>query len=495
MHTQPPALAPRPGLPAAARPTGRTLTADELAVLRASVTGPVLVPDDEGYASEVAAWNELYTSQPAVVVGATDVADVRAAVGAARRHGLRVAVASTGHGSVIPADGALLVTTRRMRGVRVDPRSRVVRVEAGALWQDVVDAAAVHGLAPLAGSSPDVGAVGYTLGGGLSPSLGRRYGWAADHLVAAELVTADGLPRHVLADSDPELFWALRGGRGGLGVVTALHLALFPVAELYAGGLFLDADRARPALRAWLDLAASAPDEMSTSFAFLRLPDAPFVPEPLRDRVTLHVRIAWSGARETGERLVAPLRAVGGVLLDTVAPMPLTAVASIHQDPPGPLPVHERSTTLTALPWTAVERLLEVAGPGSATTALLVEVRLLGGALGRPPRVPSAVAGREAAFVAFAAAVAPPEAASLVGADLEAVVGALRPWATGETLPNFATPDRAASGLGTSWRPEDGARLARVRRRVDPVGLFRTVVAPVTTGVPAVDEGVDDVRD
>jgi FAD/FMN-containing dehydrogenase len=452
-----------------------------------AVEGPVLVPGDAGYPAEVAMWNLALVHTPAVVVGATSARDVELAVRFAADHGLAVGVAATGHGAYASMDDAVLVSTRRMTGVVVDAARRTVRIEAGALWQDVVDAAAPHGLAPLAGSSPNVGAVGYTVGGGLSPTLGRRFGWAADHVRALDVVTAQGRLVRVDARSDPDLFWALRGGRGSFGIVTALEAALFPVSELYGGGLFVDGEHARDTLAAWHELARTAPDELSTSFAFLRLPAAPFVPEILQDRVVLHVRIAWTGDPAQGARLIAPLRAVGGLLIDTVAVIPFTAMAAVHQDPVDPVPALERAATLTGLPWDAVERLIEVAGPDAVTPAALVEVRLLGGALARPSAVPSAVGRRDAAYTILAIAMAPVESAPVIGPALDAVVAALRPWHQG-ILANFTTSDTSdAASFRDAYDPQTYRRLATIKRRVDPSNLFRA-----NTNIPPAPIGAGD---
>lgn len=246
--------------------------------LAAQLTGPVLGPEDEGFAAECAPFNLAVAHRPRVVVGAANSTDVQVAVRFAAQRRLPVAVMATGHQATVPADGAVLITTHRMAQVSIDPAARTARVTAGARWQQVVDAATPFGLAPLNGSSPLVGVVGYTLGGGLSPTMGRAHGWAADHVTALEVVTADGELRQVDAASEPDLFWALRGGKSNFGVVTAMEFALFPVEQLWAGGLFFDGADAAAVLRAYARVTADAPDELSSSIALLRLPALPGVP-------------------------------------------------------------------------------------------------------------------------------------------------------------------------------------------------------------------------
>src|SRR5262245_60819713 len=194
---------------------------------------------DKGYEAEVGGFQTAVRHAPVVVVAASSVEDVVEAVRLARARDVRLAVQATGHGARAPADG-VLVTTRRMSGVRIDPVARTAWVEAGARWSAVIEQAATHGLAPLAGSSPGVGAVGYTMGGGFG-LLGRTFGYAADHVRALDVVTADGVARHVTATSEPDLFWALRGGGEPLAVVTSMEIALVPVPVVHGGGLHFDA--------------------------------------------------------------------------------------------------------------------------------------------------------------------------------------------------------------------------------------------------------------
>ncbi|WP_308282864.1 FAD-binding oxidoreductase [Pseudonocardia nigra] len=301
------------------------------------VRGPVLRRGAEGFDGERAGFQTASRHEPDVLVGATGAEDVRAAVTFAAERGLPVTVEATGHGRAVPALGGVLIQTRRMTGVSVDPAGRTVRIEAGVRWGQVIDAAAVHGLTPLSGSSPEVGAVGYTLGGGLG-LLARTYGYAADHVRSIDVVTGDGEARHVTADSDPDLFWALRGGGGGFGVVTALEIDLVPVATIYGGTLFFAAGP--DVLAAFQEWTALVPEELTSSVGMMTFPDVPGAPESLRGRFVASVHLAFAGAAAEGERLVAPLWAAGPVLRDTLAEMPFAASASIHNDPDGAPRVH-----------------------------------------------------------------------------------------------------------------------------------------------------------
>jgi FAD/FMN-containing dehydrogenase len=219
--------------------------------LKSRVRGQVLLPDEEGYDSERAGWNLAVEHHPKVIVVAVSAEDVAAAVRFAASEGLPVAVQATGHGPSVSADGAVLISTRRMTELEINPASATARIGAGVKWETVIEEAAPHGLAPLVGSTPDVGAVGYLTGGGL-PVLGRRYGFAADHVRVLELVTADGRLRLATANRHPELFWAVRGGKGNFGVVTAVETDLMPVPRLYGGGLLFPGAATREVLGGWL---------------------------------------------------------------------------------------------------------------------------------------------------------------------------------------------------------------------------------------------------
>lgn len=436
--------------------------------LAGMVEGPVLEPGDEGYDDERTGFQTAGPHRPEVIVGAARAEDVRAAVAYAAGRGMPVAVQNTGHGLPLGADGGLLVSTRRMTGLRVDPEARTARIEAGVRWGEVIPEAAKHGLAPLSGSSPGVGAVSYVLGGGVG-LMTRRYGYAADHVRSVDVVTADGRARHVTPGEDPDLFWALLGGRANFGVVTGLEIGLVPVTRLYGGGLYFDAEHVADVMEAWRAWSASAPDEMTSSIAVMPVPDVPFLPEPLRGRHVAHVRIAYLG--DDGERLVAPLRAVAPRLIDTVAEMPYTDSATIHNEPPIPMAYRATNIACRELDGGAVRDLLDLVGPGAPRPAIL-EIRQLGGAMARRPPVPNAVGNRDAGYVVGVLSKLGPDAE---GTDaLHARAGALLEGASSGRILNFlfgadATPDQVRA----AYEPETYDRLAALKAVYDPSNLFR----------------------
>ncbi|SNT52459.1 FAD-dependent oxidoreductase [Actinacidiphila glaucinigra] len=453
----------------------RPVSPAEAAELASLVSGPVLLPGDEGYDAECRIYNLNVSLEPALAVGAADAADVRAAVRFAAREGRPVTVKTTGHQQVDPARGGVLISTRRMKGIAVDAGSRRARVEAGVIWQEAIDEAAAVGLAPVSGSAPLVGVAGYTLGGGLSPVFGRSLGYAADHVRSLDVVTADGELRHVTADSDPELFWALLGGKGNFGVVTALEFDLFPLTHFYGGGIHFPGEHLADVLHAWRTWQSDMPEEMSSSLAVQRLPPLPELPEPLRGAFVVHVRFAYLGPVAEGERLIAPLRAAAPALIDTVGEMPYTAMGAIHMDPPAPMPYYDRTTMLCAFPAEAADKVIELIGPGSGSPLASVEIRMLGGALDREPAVPNAVSTRGLPFVLFGFGVGTPDQAGFLTGELDALMDAMEPWADRRRMVNFLSVEEATDPerLSEVYGAERHRRLTATKKAYDPTNMFR----------------------
>jgi FAD/FMN-containing dehydrogenase len=445
---------------------------EDAAALVAAVAGSVLLPGDAGYDDERAVFNLNHELVPAVIVVAESTADVRAAVAFAAGQHRPVLVKTTGHQMVGTAHGAVVIATHRMNDVAVDSVGRTARVGAGALWSEVVKKAAEAGLAPLNGSNPTVGVAGYTLGGGLSPTLGRSHGYAADHVRSLDVVTADGELRHVDAQSEPDLFWALRGGKGNFGVVTALEFDLFPVPRLYGGGIYFPGERMADVLRAWTAWHPGTPETMISSFAVLRLRDLPQLPESLYGEFVVHLRIAYNGTAADGERMLAPLRAVAPALLDTVADMPYTKVASIHNEPTEPVPYYERSIMLREFPAEAQDKLVELAGPDSANTLTMVELRALGGAWDREPPVPNAVATRGLPYSLLCVAGGPLSQEQRLKESIAALLDGLEPWKGDRRLVNNLAPEEATDAAAV-YGPERYERLAAVKKAYDPTNMFR----------------------
>jgi FAD/FMN-containing dehydrogenase len=393
-------------------------------------------------------------------------ADVIHAVRWARAQGMRIAPQGTGHGALPlePLEGAMLLKTSRMKDVDIYPATRIARIEAGAEWQDVTVPAAEHGLAALAGSSANVGVVGYTLGGGMG-WLARRYGLAANSVTAVELVTADG--RFVRADAEHEggLFWAVRGGGGGVGVVTALEMRLYPVRDLYAGALFFGLERSSEVLHAWRQWTDVVPDELTSVGRMLHLPALPEIPEFLRGRNFVLVEAAYIGDAGAGAELMRPLRELGAEI-DTFATIPAPALQQLHMDPDRPVPGNGDGAFLADLPAAAVDALVAVAGPDADTPLQSVEVRHLGGALARDAEGAGAQPKIEAKYVLFAGGIAPtPELGDAIRAHVEAAEAALGAWHAKYDYYNFEEVPAGAEAV----LPRDAyRRLREIKALYDP---------------------------
>ncbi|RLK54983.1 FAD-binding oxidoreductase [Actinokineospora cianjurensis] len=441
--------------------------------LDSRLRGDVLLPDTPGYAEAIAAHNQTAPHRVAVAVVAADAGDVRDAVAFAAAHALPVAVQATGHGPSTTADDGLLIVTRGLDGVTIDAAARTARVEAGARWGKVVAAAAKEGLAPPNGSSPLVGAIGYAIGGGVGP-LGRANGYAADHVRSFDVVTADGVALTASATSEPDLFWALRGGKGNFGVITAMEIGLFPVTRLYGGGLFFEGDNAAEILRTYRDWTTTTPEELASSIAFIRFPDLDVFPEPLRGKYIAHIRVFYFGSAEDGERLVTPLRAIGTRLIDTLADLPYTEIGTINNDPTEPGPYYERSTLLRSLDDAALDTLIDLIGPDANSPLLAVEVRQLGGAFTREPATPNAISFRDAAFSLFLASVPTPDKVTEAVDYQTTVLSTMSPWTTGGPYLCFiGSHETDEATVRAAYEPAVYQRLREVKRQYDPTNLFR----------------------
>jgi hypothetical protein len=448
-----------------------TIASQDLTPLRSAVSAPVLGPGEDGWDAARQAWNLLADQHPAAVAHAESAADVAAVVRFARERGLRVAAQGTGHGACAlgSLEGVVLLKTERMNGVTVDPGARRARVEAGVLGGDLGPAAGKHGLTALSGSSPDVGVVGFAIGGGIG-WLSRRHGLTCNTITAAELVTAEGEQVRADSDQNAELFWALRGGGGDFGVVTALELELFPIAQVYAGSLMWPAQHGREILPAYLDWLRTVPDELTTGIRFLYLPPIPEVPEPLRGVPVIDVTGAFIGDAREGAALLDPLRSLAQPLIDGWAEIPASGLSRINGDPEQPTPGLTHHTVVGDLTAEAAEAIIEVGGPDSGTPLLMVGTRHLGGALASAPPDAGALGKVEGEHVVVGVgAVMAPDAGPAIQSALDEVIRALKPWATGTDYLNFA--DRP-SDASRAFDADTYRRLLEVKAAVDPDGLF-----------------------
>jgi len=438
-----------------------------------SLTGDVFHPGDPGWDDARQAWNLAVDQQPELVVVADTPADVSAAVRFAADRGLALAPQGPGHaaGAHASLEGTVLLRTTRMTGVEVDPGAKTARVQGGALSAELSEAAGEHGLSGLGGSAPDVGVAGYTLGGGIG-WLARRHGLACNRIIGAEVVTADGEVRHIDAESDPDLLWALKGGGGAFGVVCSLELSLVEVPEIYGGMIAWPVEASPDLLEAFRQWTATAPREVTSSLRFLNLPPFPEVPEPLRGKSVMSLTAAFLGSEEEGREALEPMFSVATPVLDGFGVVPPAALSRIHGDPEQPTPGIADSVMLDALEPDTVAALLTAAGPGSNTPLLAVELRHLGGALAEAPEDAGALATVSGAYtLGFVGVPMDVSAAQAVHAHQAGLREAVAPWTSERSYLNFAESvvDSAAGFDAEAYR-----RLQEIKTRVDPADVIRS---------------------
>ncbi|UGS34319.1 FAD-binding oxidoreductase [Capillimicrobium parvum] len=450
--------------------TSMTLLSLPVEALRDAITGHVSAPGDPDFDDARRAWNLAVDQRPAAVAIPRTADDVVEIVRFANAHDLYVAPQASGHNvsPIASLQDTILLRTHELRGVEIDPVAKRARVAAGTEWKEVVGPASEYGLAALSGSSPQINVVGYTLGGGVG-WLGRKYGLAANSVLAIEVVTADGQLRRIDADHDPDLFWALRGGGGNFGVVTAIEFALHDVGPLVAGLMLWPAERAPEVLHAWHELTQTAPDELTTSMRLLNVPDDPALPEALRGGSFIAIDGAFAGDEAAATAVLAPLRALEP-MMDGWVPVAPGALSYVHMDPEDAMPTYGGTQMLGELPSEAIDEFLALAGPGSGSPLLMAELRHVGGALARPHAGHGATGTFDGEYLMYLGGVPIDADVATAGrAHIERVRSAMARWSTGREYLNFVEEPVDAS---TMFSPEAYPRLRTIRAEFDPDERF-----------------------
>lgn len=446
-------------------------------------------PGDPRYEAAVSVFNLSAPAEPVCATTAHDVPDVQAVIRYAAAERLRVRVHSTGHAAagVRPIRDAVLIRTELAGQVEVDAQRRIARVPAGTRWGAVVHAAARHSLAAAHGSSPTVGVVGYLLRGGLS-FYGRKVGLAVNSVRAIELVTADGELRRTDAASDSELFWALRGGGGGFGVVTAVDIDLFPVTKVITGASYWPAAHAARLMSIWQGWTRDAPAEATTSVRLMNLPAVPEVPAELAagpvlcvDGAILSATDDMIVARRHAEELLGPLRAVADPILDSWRPATPPGLLDAHMEPTEPLAFLGDHMLLSEIGDAGTAALLGAADEGSGPPLITVGLRQLGAAFSVPDPAGGVLSHLQASY-SYSAAGLPASAADAesLRARTARIRAALKLWDTGTTVPTFVEDYRQPQRHLTAEQVE---AVDAVRQRVDPGGLFRDDIGPGATAL------------
>jgi hypothetical protein len=452
-----------------------------LDTLREQLTGHVHAPGDAGYDEARIAWNLAADQRPALVVEPRTAQDISAVVRFAQSTGLRIAPQGTGHNAAArdgEAAGEILLSTRLMRGVEIDATNRTARVEAGALCADLTTPASELGLAALGGSSPNVGLVGYVMGGGIG-WLARAFGMCCNSVISFDVVTGEGEHLHVDADSHPELFWALRGGTGSPAIITHMELRLIAMPELYAGAMLWPWEQAREVLHAWREWTLDAPESATTSARILQLPPIPDIPEPFRGRSFVCIDGAVIGSEGYAREVLAPLRALEPEI-DLFEVAPPAALSYLHMDPEPPTPGIGGHEMLADLPAEAIDAIVDVAGPGSGSPMLLVELRHLGGALARVPANAGARSRLEAAYILFSVGVPmTPELGEAIPPHLARIMASVADHHAERIYLNFA---ESPSDVSRAYDDDTFAALRAVKAKYDPRDLIHAnhAIAPAS---------------
>jgi hypothetical protein len=444
--------------------------------LGGSLGGELLLPASPGYDAARRVWNGAIDRHPACIARCTGVADVVAAVRFARERDLLVAVRSGGHGVAGHAvcDGGMVIDLSPMKGIRVDPRARTARAQAGVLWGELDRETQFHGLATVGGIVTHTGIAGLTLGGGLG-WLTRKYGATVDNLLSVDLVTADGELVTASESANPDLFWGVRGGGGNFGVVTSFEYRLHPVGPtVLAGPIFHPLENAPEILRFYREFAEAAPEELMTIFELSVAPPSPFLPEEVHGQPIVMVGACYAGPIADGVDVVRPLKELGDPYVDLLEPKPYLALQSML-DPGVPHGWHRywKSVELPSLTDEAVDTLAEQAAAQTSPRSYCI-VFQLGGALARVDEGATAFGRRNAAFNVNVNAVwleDDPDADRHIGWARD-FFDALQPHAGGGVYVNFLG-DEGQDRVRAAYGDRDYERLVRLKREYDGTNFFR----------------------
>ena len=429
------------------------LRAATVGKLRASVRGRVHLPADSGFEPARRPWNLAVEQDVCAVVEAADADDIVALVRFAKSQGLSIAVQPSGHGATGRARGSVLLRTTRLESIDIDPERRTARVGAGVRAGDLQRAAAAHGLTALPGSSPVVTVTGAALGGGLS-WLGRSFGWMADSVLAFEVVGADGKTQHVTPETDPELFWALRGGGGDLVIVTAMELQLHPAPRIFGGRQLWSAASARHVAEVYRSMTETAPDALTLWFEVLNFPGT----DPM-----VAIDVTFLGSDADARRLMAEVDRLPAPIVDTRSPMSAADLGTITAEPTAPSPGRARGELLTAFDDDVFASLLDE----PIAPLLTVQLRHLGGALARPSDSPHGALTEP--YAAYMFGVPSTDAIGDAIASKQATLAHSLP-ASGRKPITFLNPSEKLSAALCSKSLQ---RLRRLKAERDPANVIR----------------------
>ena len=440
--------------------------------LAARLQGELVLPGDDDFEAARSVWNGAIDRYPALIVRCVDTVDVMTAVTFAREHSLVVSVRSGGHSVAGHStnDGGMVIDLSKMKAITIDPIRRTARIEPGLTWAEVAAAAHPYGQALTSGDTGSAGVGGLLLGGGIGWMV-RKYGLTIDRLRAVELVTADSQLLRASADEHADLFWGLRGGGGNFGIATAFEVDLHPAGMVLGGAIYYDATDVKSLLRAYAHYAAAAPDELSTLALLMYAPPLPFIPQAQQGKLVFAIQLCYTGDLAEGERVVAPLRALGTPLADLIAPMPYPAIfPPTENDPMHRLGHDGHSLLLETLNDEALDTLAREAVV-FMTPGVIIQLRVLGGAMSRVPAEATAFAHRNAQMMIVVVQSAPRSANTVcLHTNMEHIWQAIRPYRAGVYI-GFMM-EEGEQRVHEAYPGATYVRLAALKKRYDPTNLF-----------------------
>ena len=436
---------------------------------RSQIKGKVILPGEEQYDDTRRAWNLSVDQRPAAILIAGNVADITKAVLYAGKHNLGIAVQSTGHGVVKAANDCLLILTSNLREIVIDAINQTAYIGAGAKWGEVLDKTQQFGLAPLLGSSPDVGVVGYTLGGGMG-WLARKYGLATDSVRFFDVVTAEGKSARASATDNSDLFWGLRGGGGSLGIVTGMEIRLYPVTTVYGGNLIYPIEMAREVFEYYRDWIVYAPDELTSSIVIMNFPPVPEIPEPMRGKSTVMVRGCYCGSLEQGEVLINGWRKWQPPMIDDFKAMPFSQVGSISNDPVDPVAGLSSGAWIRDLSDEAIDVLIRFGAGRDGTSPITVtEVRHAGGAISKVNSNLTAYSHRNEKHLLQLVGLTPTiEMRQHLQQYIYQFKTDLAPHLTGNVYMNFLEGEESQERIQDAYSMDTFQRLQEIKSKYDP---------------------------
>ncbi|MFZ7126653.1 MAG: FAD-binding oxidoreductase [Desulfobacterales bacterium] len=442
--------------------------------LRDKVSGDVLTPADDGYDAARAVWNLFIDQRPDLVVVAESEEDVIAAVRYADRIKVPITVQATGHGQPKTCAGGILINTAKLKSVAIDAAGRKARVGGGVRWRDVIEAAYLHGLAPVSGSSPSVGVVGYTIGGGYGITS-RMHGLTIDNVREVRIVIPNGDLKVASARENSDLFHAVLGAGGSFGVVTEMTIDLHDHAEVFGGSVMFDASRAPAVYRAYAEWTPDLPDAVSSALHLMTFPPAPFVPEFLHGRSMAVVIGSVCASLERAEGWLSPMRSLDGAELDSFRRMPFTESGTIFQDPIDPLPINGRGVLLNDFTGETARIFLDAIGPIPQSPNIMIQLRHLGGTISRNGRSHACILrNRQAKYFTYFLGIPSPETPpEVIAAHAEKVFGAIKPWVMTRGPLNWLGEGFVdAAHIRSVFSDEEFARIWKIKQALDPGNRF-----------------------